>query len=146
MLMLKSTHEAIVAKKLDEQAQLIRKLTDERDQLSDDLHDERMKPWPNWLDDMKAQIRAVSGYDGYDDAIEGIDLPEELRELIDVLTEEASKNTINAREDRKMAELESTADHYRKQAADYRTRLAVFTAPRKRGLGGRFVSSKGGVA
>ena len=25
-------------------------------------------------------------------------------------------------------------------------RLAVFTAPRKRGLGGRFVSSKGGVA
>jgi len=32
------------------------------------------------------------------------------------------------------------------QLAEARSQLAVFTAPRKRGLGGRFVSSKGGVA
>jgi len=81
MLMLKSTHEAIVAKKDAESKQLV-------DKLRKELEGSKQREHELW--------RTYCGCD--------------------------------------------------KEASDLRTRLAVFTAPRKRGLGGRFVSSKGGVA
>lgn len=47
--------------------------------------------WPEWATTCLKLIREVSGYDGYDDA-EGVDLPEELRELIHELSRSPGMN------------------------------------------------------
>ena len=52
------------------------RLTDENDEL-------RNVPWPEWAKKVVATIRAHSGYDGSDDAIDGIDMPQELGEILD---------------------------------------------------------------
>lgn len=39
-------------------------------------------PWPEWASVCLAKIREESGYDGYDDPDAGVDLPEELSDLI----------------------------------------------------------------
>jgi hypothetical protein len=47
----------------------------ERDELRD-------APWPKWVTDCLTIIRKHSGYDGYDDAVQGVDLPAELEETL----------------------------------------------------------------
>lgn len=53
--------------------------------------------WPEWAESILTFIRSQSGYDGYDDASEGIDLPREVKEhvselnnIIDRLTNEVA--------------------------------------------------------
>lgn len=50
--------------------------------LEAELEEARQEPWPEWAERMKRTIRKYSGYDGFDDQTEGIDLPEELDELL----------------------------------------------------------------
>jgi len=54
----------------------------ERDELSDKVSALKSAPWPEWAEQIKAAIRDASGYDGYDDAIDGVDLPAEVDDLI----------------------------------------------------------------
>jgi hypothetical protein len=81
--------------------------------LESELEEALYQPWPKWAEDMKKQIRDVSGYDGYDDATDGVNLPDELSELINELTEQADKNVAEALAARKLDELESSVEHYR---------------------------------
>lgn len=50
----------------------------------------RQEPWPEWTTNILKMVREVSGYDGYDDA-EGIDVEEEVRELIAELTSQIER-------------------------------------------------------
>jgi hypothetical protein len=66
----------------------------ERDELRD-------APWPKWVTDCLTIIRKHSGYDGYDDAVQGVDLPAELEETLDEVvtraeTAEAQLATLRA--------------------------------------------------
>lgn len=60
---------------LEARAQEIALLVNENDEL-------RRHPWPGWASNVLTVIRSRSGYDGYDDAIDGVDLPAELEETI----------------------------------------------------------------
>lgn len=55
----------------------------EVDRLTDENEELRNAPWPEWAKKVVATIRAHSGYDGSDDAIDGIDMPQELGEILD---------------------------------------------------------------
>ena len=57
----------------------------ERDELIDENSDLKNAPWPEWAERMKDMIRGETGYDGYDDVSNGIDLPTELDEMISEL-------------------------------------------------------------
>jgi len=59
----------------------------ERDELIDENSDLKNAPWPEWAERMKHAIREETGYDGYDDVSNGIDLPKELDEMISELRE-----------------------------------------------------------
>jgi len=81
--------------------------------LEEQLEEARYEPWPKWAEDMQKTIRAASGYVGYDDATDGVNLPEELDELINHLTSEADRNLAEARASRKLDEAERAVEHYR---------------------------------
>ncbi len=80
-----------VEKALSRQAELQREndalktRCQELEETCSDLETERddaeHQPWPEWAEAILQMIRKRSGYDGFDDA-EGVDLPEELRELL----------------------------------------------------------------
>ena len=61
----------------------------------DDMEAERDEalrgPWPEWAEQMKKTIRKHSGYDGFDDASEGIDLAAELDELMEHAVEPSAQ-------------------------------------------------------
>lgn len=50
----------------------------------------RQEPWPEWTTNILKMVREVSGYDGHDDA-EGVDVEEEVRELIAELTSQIER-------------------------------------------------------
>ena len=54
----------------------------ERNELAARIEEIEQAPWPEWATRCLKMIRQVSGYDGYDDQSQGVDLPEELGELI----------------------------------------------------------------
>ncbi|MEJ5026321.1 Lar family restriction alleviation protein [Brucella anthropi] len=58
------------------------RLKSENDAQEDQISELQMTPWPEWATKVLAVIRKRSGYDGYGDAIEGVDLPAELDECI----------------------------------------------------------------
>lgn len=58
------------------------RLQSENDAQADQISELQMTPWPEWATKVLAVIRKRSGYDGYGDAIEGVDLPAELDECI----------------------------------------------------------------
>lgn len=98
---------------LEAQAEEIARLSDENDEL-------RCAPWPEWASKVLAVIRARSGYDGYDDAIDGVDLPAELEETMAVLEREADRQMQDARAKRETDLHKGAADHYRKKCAEHR--------------------------
>lgn len=53
------------------------------DDLQQQVEEEKRGPWPEWAEKVLAVIRKHSGYDGYDDMSEGIDLAAELDELLE---------------------------------------------------------------
>lgn len=96
--------------------------------LEGELEEARFQPWPQWAEDMKKQIREVSGYDGYDDATDGVNLPDELSELINELTNQAEKNVAEARASRKLDELERAVEHYRNGMNEWIAKAQALTA------------------
>lgn len=92
----------------------------ERERLVSDLEEARHQPWPEWATAVLKVIRSRSGNDGYDDALDGVDLPNELEETMAVLEEQAEKSYQEARVDRETEQHKSIAEHYRKQADEYR--------------------------
>lgn len=103
------------------------KQTDEEEiaRLEDELSDARYEPWPEWARKVLAVIRKRSGYDGYDDAENGVDLPEELDETMAELEREAERGTQDARAEREVERHKAAAEHYKRQAEDLRAALAA---------------------
>lgn len=71
------------------------RLQSENDAQADQISELQMTPWPEWATKVLAVIRKRSGYDGYGDAIEGVDLPAELDECIAAI--EADNAALTAR-------------------------------------------------
>jgi hypothetical protein len=63
-------------------------------QQADDIHDAHA--WTDWEEAVLKIVREFSGYDGFDDADQGVDLPEEVRECL---------SEISAERDRAIADL-----------------------------------------
>jgi hypothetical protein len=55
------------------------------------LDEANRQPWPEWAEKVLSVIREHSGYDGYDDMNDGIDLPAELDEVLNELAGNAQK-------------------------------------------------------
>ncbi|MBC8718776.1 hypothetical protein [Ochrobactrum sp. Marseille-Q0166] len=71
-------------------------------ELEDENYELKTGPWPEWANAVLKVIRERSGYDGYDDTSEGVDLPVELEECMAEL--EADNAALAAR----VRELEET--------------------------------------
>jgi len=67
------------------------RLKEENGQLIDENSDLRYEPWPEWAKAVLSVIRKHSGYDGYDDATEGVDMPLELSEHLSEMEAEADR-------------------------------------------------------
>jgi len=80
-LVTRSQAEELLAAERAENARL--KLENEAQ--ADQIDELQMTPWPEWASEVLAVIRKRSGYDGYDDAIEGVDLTAELDECMSEL-------------------------------------------------------------
>ncbi|MDH0368019.1 hypothetical protein [Brucella anthropi] len=97
------------------------RLQSENDAQADQISELQMTPWPEWATKVLAVIRKRSGYDGYGDAIEGVDLPAELDECIAAIeADNAAKDAAYKRleqqaiKDRKLRdEAQSDADLWR---------------------------------
>ena len=55
-------------------------LEEEVGRLEDENSELRYEPWPEWARAVLKVIRSHTGYDGYDDATDGVDMPLELSE------------------------------------------------------------------
>lgn len=60
-------------------------LKEENGSLLDENSDLRNEPWPEWAKAVLKVVRSHTGYDGYDDATEGVDMPLELEEHLSEL-------------------------------------------------------------
>lgn len=69
----------------------IAELDEEIGRLEDENSDLRCEPWPEWARAVLKVIRKHSGYDGYDDATEGVDMPLELSEHLSEMEAEADR-------------------------------------------------------
>lgn len=69
----------------------IAKLEAELDDMEAERDEALRGPWPEWAEQMKKTIRKYSGYDGFDDASEGIDLAAELDELMEHAVEPSAQ-------------------------------------------------------
>ncbi|BCH56037.1 hypothetical protein RvVAR031_36470 [Agrobacterium vitis] len=74
----------------DQQAR-IDELEKENAQLSDENYELKTSPWPEWAAAVLKVVRKHSGYDGYGDATEGVDLPTELAEHLSAIEQDADK-------------------------------------------------------
>lgn len=66
-------------------------LRSENGRLIDENCDLRNEPWPEWAGAVLKVIRLRSGYDGYDDTTDGVDLPAELNDCFSELEREAEE-------------------------------------------------------
>ena len=69
----------------------IAELEEDVGRLVDENSDLRCEPWPEWASAVLKVIRKHSGYDGYDDATEGVDMPLELSEHLSEMEAEAGR-------------------------------------------------------
>jgi hypothetical protein len=97
------------------------RLKEENGQLIDENSDLRYEPWPEWAKAVLSVIRKHSGYDGYDDATEGVDMPLELSEHLSEM--EAHLSEMEAEADRWKNKAE--AAEARAQAAEQKLEKAV---------------------
>lgn len=104
----RSQAEELLAAERAEKARL--KLENEAQ--ADQINELEMTPWPEWASKVLAVIRKRSGYDGYDDTTEGVDLPAELDECIAAL--EADNAALTAR----VKELEADLKTYQDDTTD----------------------------
>ena len=54
----------------------------ENERLKDDLDDAIRGPWAEWAEKITKSVRKRSGYDGFDDQAEGVDLPTEVEDCL----------------------------------------------------------------
>lgn len=71
-------------------------LKEESGRLEDENSDLRYQPWPEWARAVLKVIRSGSGYDGYDDATEGVDMPLELSEHLSEMQNNADRQQARA--------------------------------------------------
>ena len=96
----------------------IAKLEAELDDMEAERDEAERGPWPEWAEQMKKTIRKYSGYDGFDDASEGIDLAAELDELMEHAVQPSAQQLQQAVA-RALAERDQR-DHEQQQNADAR--------------------------
>lgn len=77
--------EYVLASNLESLQRENEALREENGSLLDENCDLRNEPWPEWAKAVLKVIRSHTGYDGYDDAIEGVDMPLELEEHLSEL-------------------------------------------------------------
>jgi hypothetical protein len=70
----------------------VAELEAEADDLRAELDTARDAPWPKWADETLAVVREFSGYDGFDDADTGVDLPAETRDCLSELAAAADRH------------------------------------------------------
>ena len=75
----------------DEADTEVDELRQEVDSLQNEVDELKHEPWPDWTTAILNMVREKSGYDGYDDQDEGVDLVEEVRECIDEMTQQIDK-------------------------------------------------------
>ena len=68
----------------------------EAERLEGENDELRGAPWPEWATQCLKFVREYSGYDGYDDAYFGVDLPGELNDAITELESAAERETARA--------------------------------------------------
>ncbi|MCH4542966.1 hypothetical protein [Ochrobactrum sp. A-1] len=99
------------------------RLQSENDAQADQISELQMTPWPEWATKVLAVIRKRSGYDGYGDAIEGVDLPAELDECIAAIEADNAALTARVKElaealdKQRELDNESTLHHYNRAEA-----------------------------
>jgi hypothetical protein len=110
----------------------VERLTRERDEARADAEraeaerDElRDAPWPKWATECLKIIRKHSGYDGYDDAAEGVDLPSELEETLGEYRQHARRREVAARVERETQSHRDAAMHAKKQVEQLRAELVA---------------------
>lgn len=86
------------------------RLQSENDAQADQISELQMTPWPEWATKVLAVIRKRSGYDGYGDAIEGVDLPAELDECIAAIEADNAALTARVKELSALIDGENCAD------------------------------------
>jgi len=95
------------------QAASIAELEADLDDMTAERDDALQQPWPEWATKTLAVVREFSGYDGFDDADSGVDLPEETRECL--------------------AEVSAQAERYRAKVAELEAeRVGLVAAERER--------------
>lgn len=103
------------------------RLQSENDAQADQISELQMTPWPEWATKVLAVIRKRSGYDGYGDAIEGVDLPAELDECIAAIEADNAALTARVKELEDHCELlcDPTIIRLEKENSDLEARLAA---------------------
>lgn len=101
----------------------------------------RHEPWPEWATTILRVIRNRSGYDGQEDADDGIDLPGELEELLEEMDSEADRFKQDARAAFEVESYKKDVEHYRvkfeqekDRASKAEAALAAMTAERDAAL------------
>ncbi|MCR5943498.1 hypothetical protein FG152_22205 [Ochrobactrum sp. XJ1] len=103
------------------------RLQSENDAQADQISELQMTPWPEWATKVLAVIRKRSGYDGYGDAIEGVDLPAELDECIAAIEADNAALTARVKELEEHCELlcDPTIIRLEKENSDLEAKLAA---------------------
>ncbi|MUO84851.1 hypothetical protein [Agrobacterium vitis] len=92
----------------NQQLARIAELEKENAQLSDENYELKTAPWPEWATAVVKVVRKHSGYDGYDDATEGVDFPAELEEHLSAIEQDDHKWMEKAKAaETRIAELEA---------------------------------------
>lgn len=92
----------------DDVRKYVKGLEEEVGRLEDENSELRYEPWPEWARAVLKVIRSHTGYDGYDDATEGVDMPLELSEHLSEMDNEAERLKVRAEAaEARIAELET---------------------------------------
>lgn len=86
----RGAYDRMAARSIEDGAR-IAALEEQVGRLEDENSDLRYEPWPEWARAVLKVIRKHSGYDGYDDATEGVDMPLELSEHLSEMEAEVGR-------------------------------------------------------
>ena len=91
----------------DDVRKYVEGLEEEVGRLEDENSELRYEPWPEWARAVLKVIRSHTGYDGYDDATEGVDMPLELSEHLSQIESDTDRLKSHAEAaEARIAELE----------------------------------------
>lgn len=115
-------------------------LKEENGSLLDENSDLRNEPWPEWAKAVLNVVRSHTGYDGYDDATEGVDMPLELEEHLSEL------QSVNDRLKARAEAAEAEVKHYRAALYEIATNdeYRILTAEEAQTVAQKALASTGG--